>query len=383
MTSDPQVTLCIPTYQSETFIERTLGHASAQSHRNLRVLVSIDQSTDATEEICRRYAAADSRFEVYAHESRMGWAHNLNFLLDKVESEFFCIYFHDDLIDPRYLELLLAELISRPDAASSQADTLHVDPRGRQRRSSGRAQEGSDFDRVVAALADPFVGSPLRALIRTALAKPDVRFPAASVQGFGGHIPFTAALLAAGPVLHVPEILYWRPDKRKGGLVDGWKKTPIRDLVSDHRINAREILETIDRCEATEAERTVMRFVAALHLMSVLRQRETGAGERTLVAATEISSAFEIDTPPDELREISARQRRLILAAHVDLVRRELVHHLSHRAVRAAMDVANDIGWMDALVGVPELGRQYLGVLRQRYLPSQIPAELRTWELVG
>ncbi|NNC42690.1 MAG: glycosyltransferase family 2 protein, partial [Acidimicrobiia bacterium] len=97
MTSAPQVTVCIPTYQSESFIERTLGHASTQTHQNLRILVSVDQSEDATEEICRRYAAADSRFEVYAHESRLGWAHNLNFLLDKVESEFFFIYFHDDI----------------------------------------------------------------------------------------------------------------------------------------------------------------------------------------------------------------------------------------------------------------------------------------------
>ncbi len=342
--------------------------------------MSIDRSEDRTDEICRSVASQDPRLEVFFHDERLGWAHNLNFLLDKVETEYFFIYFHDDIIDQRYVEVLLARLEGRFDAASAQADTLHVDPRGYQRVNAGRPQEGTTAERVIASLVDAHMGSPLRALIRTELARPAVRFPATSMNGFAGHIPFTAALLAAGPVLHVPEVLYWRPDKRQGGLVDAWKSVPIEELLEDHRANADQTLEMIDASEANPAEQMAMRFALCLSLMKSLRQREIGAGVASLAEPTSVAASFDFGGLPPEIFEVSGRPRRAILAAHVNLIRLELLHAAIHKNPASALSAAKQIGWWDVLLGVPELGRQYFDVLRQRFLPSEVPAELQRWE---
>ena len=102
------MTVCIPAYQAAEFIERTLGCASAQTYAKQRILVSVDVSTDPTAEICRKRARDDPRIEVIAQPKRLGWAGNVNFLLDSVRSEFAFLYFHDDLIEPEYSARLIA-----------------------------------------------------------------------------------------------------------------------------------------------------------------------------------------------------------------------------------------------------------------------------------
>ena len=44
------VTVCIPAYQAEAFIDRTLRCARAQTHEAQRILVAIDRSEDGTED---------------------------------------------------------------------------------------------------------------------------------------------------------------------------------------------------------------------------------------------------------------------------------------------------------------------------------------------
>ena len=77
--SAADVTICIPAWHAEPFIARTLACARAQTHKNLRILVSVDQSTDGTEAVCRSQAAEDSRIEVRVQKERLGWSRNANF----------------------------------------------------------------------------------------------------------------------------------------------------------------------------------------------------------------------------------------------------------------------------------------------------------------
>ena len=56
---EAEVTVCIPAWQAEPFIDRTLGCARKQTHSRLRILVSIDASDDATAEICQAHAELD------------------------------------------------------------------------------------------------------------------------------------------------------------------------------------------------------------------------------------------------------------------------------------------------------------------------------------
>jgi glycosyltransferase involved in cell wall biosynthesis len=59
------VTICVPAYQSEGFVADTLAAVARQTHERIRVLVSVDASSDGTEAACRVFES-DRRFRVFA-----------------------------------------------------------------------------------------------------------------------------------------------------------------------------------------------------------------------------------------------------------------------------------------------------------------------------
>jgi hypothetical protein len=376
--TEPRVTICIPTWQSEEFIAKTLRCARNQTHTNLRVLVSIDKSRDRTEEICRRHAAEDKRVEVVAHDRRLGWAHNINHLLDNVESEYFFLYMHDDIIDARYVETLLSKLTERPDAASAQCDVLHVLRTGRQFVASGRPQNGPLTERVIAGLLVP--GAPLRALIRTERIDENVRFASTSERGWQAHVPFEVALFASGPALHMPEILYWRPSGRKGGLVaSSWARVPTHELIDDQRGNAQQCLALVDSLSVSPTEAALMRFAVYLTLMLPIRIRETIERAPSFLDPGTVSPALEFVTVPTGWNEISSAARQSIAAAFVNLIRVEAWYYIRRGSVKDAMRTLMRVRAVELAIGVPVLTRRLVGRMLRRVRPLDVPDDLRSW----
>jgi glycosyltransferase involved in cell wall biosynthesis len=125
----PSITLCVPAWNAEAFIERTLVSLARQDYPNFRVLVSVDRSTDATVEICRRFEAQDPRFEVISQTERLGWIGNVNELLRRTDSKYCVFAFHDDVLEPTFLSELSAALEANPGAvlAFSDMDTTYRD----------------------------------------------------------------------------------------------------------------------------------------------------------------------------------------------------------------------------------------------------------------
>ncbi|MBV7245824.1 glycosyltransferase family 2 protein [Streptomyces sp. MW-W600-10] len=63
----PDLTVVIPSYQHADMLALTLGTLAEQTHKNFRVLVMDDDSTDNTSEVCASYA---SRLDLVLHVSR-------------------------------------------------------------------------------------------------------------------------------------------------------------------------------------------------------------------------------------------------------------------------------------------------------------------------
>ena len=98
----------------------------------LRVLVSVDGSSDGgrCREACEPFAA-DPRFRIVAQPRRLGWVGNCNWLIGRVETPFFALLPHDDLLHERYVERLLGELRSRPRADGAPSPRRRAAPVGR------------------------------------------------------------------------------------------------------------------------------------------------------------------------------------------------------------------------------------------------------------
>lgn len=129
MTTSPKVTALVPAYQSAEFIRPTLDSLAAQTCPDFTVIISVDRCDDETYPICTDYAARDSRFRVFRHDSRLGYVGNCNFLLGQAHADYVLFAFHDDILAPDYVEKLVRLLDSRPDAVMAYSDLslTHVD----------------------------------------------------------------------------------------------------------------------------------------------------------------------------------------------------------------------------------------------------------------
>ncbi len=105
------VSLVLPIYNVEPYLERCLESIVNQTYSNLQIICIIDGSKDNSIVICRKYAQKDPRVEVF-EQVNSGCAVARNNALKKVRGEYVCFIDPDDYIDPCYVESLLTESLS-------------------------------------------------------------------------------------------------------------------------------------------------------------------------------------------------------------------------------------------------------------------------------
>jgi hypothetical protein len=316
----PDVTICIPAFEAEPFIARTLECARAQTHQDIRILVSIDRCEDATEAICRAIARDDPRMEVIAQTERLGWSGNANFLMRQVETEYFFLYFHDDLIEPTYVAELLAALHARPGAMSAHCDLVKF---GNQNLiETGAACDGPADRRLITYLVQETKGPLLRGLTRRAVIDAGLCFPEIAGDGNWRVPPFVMRLLAAGPSLYVPRTLY-RRWMRDGSLTRTWAPASAQALVEGQRHCAEMCLGIIDGIDASEEAKAAVRFCLAVRMMIRTRASERTLKLDRLIEPAAIAPSFANLAIPDSLYALDAALQAEALAAFDDLRRRE------------------------------------------------------------
>lgn len=114
-TGDVRVSVIIPAYNAEVFLDRTLRCAVNQTHRSIEIIVVDDGSVDGTRAIAERHALADRRIQVISTENR-GVATARNLGISKSTGEYLAFLDADDLWHPTKIEKQLAALHGRPDS---------------------------------------------------------------------------------------------------------------------------------------------------------------------------------------------------------------------------------------------------------------------------
>lgn len=319
----PDVTICIPAWQAEHFIDRTLTCARVQTYSNIRILVSVDASTDGTLDICRAHARDDRRVEVIDQRDRLGWSRNANGLLDRVDTEFFFLYFHDDIIEPSYTERLLDTLRTHAEALSVHCDLQRfgnqdaVDP--------GNNYVGSPRDRLITFMTGPVKGTPLRSLVRSQLLADGLRFAEIGTDGFWRCHPFLFTLLGSGPALRHPEVLY-RRWFRDGSLTTNWTPRTTDELVEGQRESARACGAIIDRLVTEADQRTLLHYCLSLFIMHWTRQYELLMGHVPLIAPDVISPTFPWSVPPPAFAGLDLTMQNWVRKMDADVRAAEAMH---------------------------------------------------------
>lgn len=102
---DKLISVIIPVYNREKLIGECLRSVLAQSHRNLQVILIDDGSTDGTLEICKEFAAADSRI-CLLQPGHQGVSGARNAGLEAARGEYVFFVDSDDVIHPKLLSAL-------------------------------------------------------------------------------------------------------------------------------------------------------------------------------------------------------------------------------------------------------------------------------------
>jgi glycosyltransferase involved in cell wall biosynthesis len=87
--SKPLVSIGMPVYNEERYLERALQSLLSQSFENFELIISDNASTDRTGEICLTYAAKDSRVRYNRMETNLGSCANFNRVFQLSNSAYF------------------------------------------------------------------------------------------------------------------------------------------------------------------------------------------------------------------------------------------------------------------------------------------------------
>ena len=99
------ISVIVPVYNVELYLEKCLDSILAQTYSDLEVLVIDDGSTDRCGEVCDRFAEQDHRIKEF-HTENHGLSAARNLGLDQMQGKYVGFVDNDDWIEPDMYEML-------------------------------------------------------------------------------------------------------------------------------------------------------------------------------------------------------------------------------------------------------------------------------------
>ena len=103
----PQISVIVPVYKVEQYLHECVDSILGQTYRDFELILVNDGSPDNCGAICDEYAEKDDRVRVIHQENR-GLSGARNTGIDAARGEYITFVDSDDLVDRRYLEVLMS-----------------------------------------------------------------------------------------------------------------------------------------------------------------------------------------------------------------------------------------------------------------------------------
>ena len=127
MSAQPLVSLGLPVFNGETFVERAIDALCGQDYERLEIIVSDNGSTDNTPKICRAAAERDPRVVFLESQLNRGASWNFGRVFYAAHGEYFKWAACDDLIRPEFVSTCVTELEADPSAVLCYPRTSLID----------------------------------------------------------------------------------------------------------------------------------------------------------------------------------------------------------------------------------------------------------------
>jgi len=100
---EEKIDILLATYNGEKYLKEQIDSILNQTYKNINLIISDDCSNDSTIQILKIYEK-DKRVNVYYQDTNLGYVKNFEFLLSKVENNFFMLSDQDDFWLPQKVE---------------------------------------------------------------------------------------------------------------------------------------------------------------------------------------------------------------------------------------------------------------------------------------
>jgi hypothetical protein len=218
MTRQPRITVGIPVFRGASIVGDALESVAAQTHANLRVVVSVDGRDVESAAVCRRYAR-DPRFEIVVQSEQLGWAGNVNWIMRQVSTEFAVYLAQDDRVEPTCYEILLDEARAHPDAVVISTYIQWFGAKAGVQTEP--AVHGTPFERMLTAI-ECGVWFPFLGLRRMSAARRTGDLLVDRDDSAMEDVNWVLKMLWLGPVRQIPMPLYHK--RAHGGMVTAGKQ---------------------------------------------------------------------------------------------------------------------------------------------------------------
>ena len=118
------ISVIVPVYNVEKYLERCVKSIAAQTYKDLEILLIDDGSTDKSGEMCDAFQQTDSRIKAF-HKQNGGLSDARNYGIEHSAGEFISFVDSDDYIDEKMLETL-HRLITENDADLAVCSAMDV-----------------------------------------------------------------------------------------------------------------------------------------------------------------------------------------------------------------------------------------------------------------
>ena len=101
---EEKIDVLLATYNGEKYLKEQIDSILNQTYKNIHLIISDDNSKDSTRAILEQYQKQDSRITIYLQEQNLGYIKNFEFLLKKVESDYYMLSDQDDVWLPEKIK---------------------------------------------------------------------------------------------------------------------------------------------------------------------------------------------------------------------------------------------------------------------------------------
>src|SRR5690606_25009884 len=115
-TGKPLLSVLVPVYNAEKFVEEALSSILKQTYSNLEILICDDGSTDNTSQVLEKLNS-DARIRIFQNQTNLGKNETCSFLLGKAKGEYVSVHDADDISLPIRFEKQMSFLLDHPEFA--------------------------------------------------------------------------------------------------------------------------------------------------------------------------------------------------------------------------------------------------------------------------